>query len=253
MLGRVTLAAALIQAGLALASASSCDSTSTLIDACTVDNTGSQIDIGATTTAPGDGGDTGTGGVAPRPTPTLVAPECVPGPGEFCRGNYTVASLPDVTMADLASFRPSAPSLASEPAGIGIAGAPTNFVVSAAAHTATGTLFGYPVTVRFSPVEFRLAYGDGATRTAVTPGASWDALGQPQFTPTGTSHAYARRGEYAASVTTVYSAQVDFGRGWRDVPGTLPLAGPAYPVRIVEARTALVDHTCAETPTAPGC
>lgn len=223
------------------------------VSTCRVENTGSQIDIGATKTDNGSNRDTGGEAVPKEARPTATPPACVQGPGELCRGNYTTASLPEVTMADLASFRPAAPGIASEPVGIGIAGAPTNLVSSGSAHTAGGTLFGYAVTVRFTPIEFRFQHGDGTSHTAATPGATWDSLRQPEFTPTATSHAYAQRGEYSASVIAVYTAQVDFGGGWRDVPGTLELPSAGYPIRIVEARTALVEHTCHETPTAPGC
>jgi hypothetical protein len=55
------------------------------------------------------------------------------------------------------------------------------------------------------------------------------------------------------SVTVEYAASVDFGTGWRPVPGVVRAEAGGYGVRVVEVRTALVDRTCAEDPTGPGC
>lgn len=41
--------------------------------------------------------------------------------------------------------------------------------------------------------------------------------------------------------------------GWFPITGTLTIPGPAQNIRIYEARTALVAHTCAKNPTGPGC
>ncbi|WP_460773951.1 hypothetical protein [Microbacterium sp. GXF7504] len=202
-----------------------------------------------------DGSGRGGGTQSPRGAQEAAprTPPCVPSAEDLCRGNYEVAGLPDVTMEDLASFRPAAPSAASEPANVGIVGMPVNLVAAASTHTATGELFGYAVTVRFTPVGYAFDHGDGTVARTTTPGTSWAALGQAQFTPTATSHAYAARGDYSVAVATTYVAHVDFGGGWRDVPGTLTLSSDGYPLRIVEARTALVEHTCLETPSAVGC
>ncbi|MFT4307698.1 MAG: hypothetical protein QM604_12490 [Microbacterium sp.] len=171
----------------------------------------------------------------------------------LCRGNYSAVRIPDVTMDDLASFRPASPAIASEPAGVGLAGLPTNFVTAAETHTVSGELFGYAVTVRFTPTTYVFDHGDGTSRRAATGGASWAALGQADFTPTATSHTYPARGTFTATGAVEYTAQVDFGGGWRGVPGVLTLASPGYDVRIVEARTALVARTCLEDPAGPGC
>lgn len=223
---------------------------------CTVSNTGSSIDIHATDTQPGSGGTSGTGGDGgddsiPSPTPSA---SCVPSTRNLCRGNYEVASLPDVTVDDLASFVPARPSLTSEPAGVGVVGMPENFIATASEQRLSGRLFSYDVTVRFTPVGFRFSYGDGDARFSRNGGAGWAAQGQPQFTPTSTSHAYGARGTFTASVTVLYSAAVDFGTGaWRPVDGYVEAHSVGYDIRIVEARTALVDKTCLERPNGPGC
>jgi hypothetical protein len=159
-----------------------------------------------------------------------------------------------VTLADLASFRPAAPELTGEPAGFGVVGMPTNLVGAASEQRLSGTLLGWDVTVRFVPAEFVFAHGDGTTATTATGGASWARLAQAQFTPTATSHVYADRGTYPVSVTVRYAASVDFGTGyWQPVEGFVTATSGDYPVRVVEVRTALVDETCRENPSGPGC
>ncbi|MDW4572320.1 hypothetical protein R8Z57_05945 [Microbacterium sp. M3] len=161
---------------------------------------------------------------------------------------------PDLTLADLASFRPATPTLAGEPAGFGVVGMPTNLVATASEQRIPGTVLDWDVTVRFQPVAFVFDNGDGTTTRAATGGTSWQSLGQGQFTPTATSHVYDARGTYGVSVTVEYAASVDFGSGtWRPVPGVVRAQASGYDVRVVEVRTALVERTCAEDPAAPGC
>ena len=241
----------------------SCDGT-TWLGGCSVSNNGSQVDVGGTVNQPGstggfgsggtggsqgggsggNGSGTGAGGNAP------AAEEC---PIVGCRGNYTVVTYPDVTIDDLASFVPARPSLGGEPAGFGVVGTPTNIVAGASTHTLTGPLLGWDVTVRFRPAGYVFDYGDGSSARTTTGGATWASLGLPQFSPTSTSHVYRERGTYTVSLTLQYSADVDFGSGWRPVPGYVNAPAPPYTLEVLEVRTALVDRTCAENPTGPGC
>lgn len=159
------------------------------------------------------------------------------------------------TLTDIASFRPSTPSLTAEPGSFGIAGRPTNFVVSATPQALTGTLFGLPVTVRFTPAAYRFDYGDGTTNTTHTGGSTWKAGHEPLFTPTGTSHVYRRKGQVTVRVAVAYSAQVSFAGhpGWYDVDGYVTANAPEKQFRIYVAHTVLVEHTCDEDPRGPGC
>lgn len=242
-----------------------CNDVGTWTTTCSVENTGSRIDIGAEAAHPGRDGTGGRGnggsGSAPEPdreeSPRFddygypIRPGCETA---LCRDGYAVSTLPDVTLADLASFRPAAPALGSEPSGVGVVGMPTNLVAGAVEQHIPGSLFGYDVTVRFTPVGYRFVHGDGTSRMSTSPGASWSALGQAQFTPTATSHAYPRRGQYTVSVSVQYAAAVSFSGGsWRPVDGVVEVTGGGHTVQIVEARTALVDRTCAEDPGGPGC
>ena len=113
---------------------------------------------------------------------------------------------------------------------------------------------GYDVVVRFTPVGYVFDYGDGTLRRSSSGGSTWERLGQAQFTPTSTSHTYAARGEYRVAVTVEYAASVDFGSGtWRPVAGLVTATTGGYGLRVVEVRTALVDRSCTENPSGPGC
>lgn len=158
-----------------------------------------------------------------------------------------------LTIEDLAQFAPPPVTTTAEPGNAGIAGMPTNFVATVAAHTATGTLLDRPVTVRFTPVRVVFDHGDGTTATKPDGGSTWSTLGQAPFTPTETSHTYARRGTYSTRTTVAYTAEVDIGGGWFPVSGELSVDGLSRSVRIYEATTALVARTCEERPAAPGC
>ena len=222
--------------------------------ACEVDNSGSSVDISAGTTRPGSPPPENGGPATPPPAPPAPEEEeeqCGP---LGCRYNYEVGGLPDVTLADLASFRPAAPQLTGEPAGFGVVGMPTNLVGEASEQHIPGTILDWDVTVRFVPAAYVFAHGDGTSATASTGGASWSRLGQAQFTPTATSHVYAERGTYPVSVTVRYAASVDFGTGaWIPVDGFVSATSGTYDVEVVEVRTALVDKTCRENPSGPGC
>ncbi|MFG6401100.1 hypothetical protein [Microbacterium sp. P04] len=229
--------------------------------------------MGGTQTTPGSGGGTapdrgpgwggggGGGTTEPEPEESGWQPPADCGPsGVLCREGYTVEllqpdvdELPAVTASDLSSFRPADPAFEVEPGGVGIVGMPTNFVAQAGAQVLAGTLFDRPVSVRFVPTAYLFDYGDGAIARSNTGGASWTSLGQPQFTATPTSHAYGARGTYSASVAVEYAAAVDFGTGWLPVIGAVTTPGGTTPVTVYEARTALVDRTCGENPSGPGC
>ncbi|MCK6065022.1 MULTISPECIES: hypothetical protein [Microbacterium] len=233
-------------------------------NACT-SNSGSQIDIVGETTTPqrppkgggSSGGSDSTGPGSPSdaealpPGCTLIGggfAVCEPVEGEVLPG------IPAVTARDVASFAPGGPALEGEPDGVGVVGMPVNFVASASAQSVSGTLFGRPVTVRFTPAAFVFDYGDGTTARSTSGGASWGDLGQAQFTPTATSHAYGERGVYQVAVSIEYSAEVDFGVGrWFPVNGPVTSTTAGYPVEVFEVRTALVDKTCAENPSGPAC
>lgn len=162
-------------------------------------------------------------------------------------------AMPAITLADIAQFSPEPVTTVAEPDNVGVAGMPVNFVAAASVHTRSGTLFGTPLSVRFTPVGYDFVHGDGTSATTTTGGRTWEELGQPPFTPTDTSHVYRERGTYQAHVSVRYRAEVDLGVGWFPVDGELAIDGPVQEIHIFEAHTALVARTCAEQPGAPGC
>ena len=162
-------------------------------------------------------------------------------------------AIPAITISDVARFAPAGSAIAGEPDNVGVVGLPTNFVATASVHTVNDSLFGFPVVVRFTPAGYDFSFGDGTTVTTTSGGTSWADLGQAQFTPTPTSHTYAERGSYSAQVDVRYSAEVDFGIGWFPISGEVTSAGAPQEIRIFEAHTALVAHTCQQAPDSPGC
>lgn len=202
-----------------------------------------------------------SGGGAPTPQEICLA---TPGPpSAFCR-SLTPVGVPvgqpspatpgwSVTMSDLARFVPATATVVGEPDNVAVVGLPANFVSSAATETIPGSVLGRALTIRFTPVSYAFDYGDGARRTSTTPGAAWDASGQPQFTPTDTSHVYRKPGIFTVTATVTYSADIDLGTGWIPINGRLTGPPASQQIRVVKAYTALVEGTCMERPRAPGC
>lgn len=220
----------------------------------TTDNLGDHIEVGLSDSRDSNGPrgsealDSAQSTLTDEPTDACAT-------ATVCRDMpYEIISVPDVTIEDLASFRPAAPTLTGEPFGFGVVGLPANVVAAASEQRLNGELLGWDVTVRFRPAGYVFDYGDGTTLRTATGGAAWAAAGQPQFTRTATSHTYRARGTYTASARVLYSAAVDFGSGvWRPVSGYVTAESGAYRIEVLEARTALVDRTCAEDPRGPGC
>ncbi|MBF0817731.1 hypothetical protein E4U02_15095 [Microbacterium paludicola] len=188
----------------------------------------------------------------------VVGADCatdVPEPVEAEPAPVEVATPPEVvTITDIASFVPAAPSIATEPDGIGAKNMPLNTIATSSAQTLGGELFGFPVSVTFTPAGFRQDWGDETVTETVHGGASWATIGQAEFSPTDTSHSYAEKGTYTLTVTPLYTAVVDFGVwGTRTVEGVISGPAAARDIRIVEVHTALVDQDCLENPTGAGC
>ena len=159
-----------------------------------------------------------------------------------------------VTVRDIASFRPAVPGNEMEPVGWAIEGLHANFVAAASVEVISGTLLGQPADVRFTPVGYRWTHSDGAAIDSATPGATWAALGQREFTETPTSHVYAASGEYTVELTVVLSAEYRFaGSPWRSIAGTLTLAGEPQRVLVGEFDTVLTKGDCNANPSGPGC
>ena len=229
-----------------------------------------QVVIGRTKTTPGTPAKPGTrtpGGsiiVVPRPAMDpgalkLVCAITIPRPW-YCPApaapviTPAIAARPSVTLSDIASFVPQTVSLASEPAGWGLAGMPVNFVARASMHQVTGRLLGSTATVRFTPVSFSFAYGDGALTSTTTGGATWVDLGLPAFSVTPTSHRYQRSGLFHAQVTVYYSAAYRYpGDAWTAISGRVSRQATADIAVVTGGIPVLVAQPCAGLMAAPGC
>lgn len=164
------------------------------------------------------------------------------------------AGEPAVTMRDIASFRPAEPGNGMEPGGWAVVGLPANFVAESSVQTLSGTLLGRPAEVRFHPVAYRWTHSDGAVVQTSTPGSTWEALGQAEFTETATSHVYAASGDYTVDVAVVFVAEYRFnGSVWRWIDGTLSVPGAPQSVLVGEFDTVLVTGDCRVAPDGPGC
>ena len=261
--------------GVGLASAAvaaSCDAGGAISGACIGNGS---VDIGGSVERPGTGGGSGggTGGGGGGGGSAELPPGVTDGPN----GERTVCSLmrPDecytftpgdlgtdleaapaapVTIRDVASFAPAAPTVTTEPAAWGVRGLHTNVIAAASGHTRTGTLLGQVAEVNFIPVGFTFDYGDGDTTTR-TGGSSWAALGLAEFSKTPTSHRYTTVGTKTITVEVEYAAEYRIGdSGWLPVVGTLsiPTEEP-HTVQIVRNSTVGVDKPCRPGKPAIGC
>lgn len=253
----VVVGMVVVPTGVATADEDGCWAGGQVLGTCTGTNAGDHVDVGGHTgsNGAGTGIDATTGDDSDdSSTPATPKDPCSTA-GNRCLGasGYAV-TYPDVGMSDLASFYPARPTVAGEPNGWAVIGLDANFVASAKAHTASGPLLGVQADVRFTPVTFRWGYGDGIRSTTSTGGRTWKALGVPEFSPTATSHIYAKSGSYTLDVAVIYTAQFRVGGGaWRDIPGTLSLSAPTSTIVAGDAATVLVQRTCKSDPHAVGC
>ncbi|MFZ4894262.1 hypothetical protein ACL9RL_07420 [Plantibacter sp. Mn2098] len=163
--------------------------------------------------------------------------------------------MPSVTIHDVATFAPHAPTLSMEPNGWAVVKLPANFIASAEEHVITGTLLGLEARVRFTPVEYDFSYGDGAGLLSPSGGSTWNTLQLGEFSDTATSHVYTTSGVYTASVEVVYEAEYQFDDSdWLPVSGSLSVE-TTTPLSITAktAKTVLVDRNCTQRTSGPGC
>jgi hypothetical protein len=237
------------------------------------------VDIGGSVEQPGSGGGGGSGGGTGGGGDDGGSAELPPGVTDGPNGERTVCSLmrPDecytftpgdlgtdlgaapvaqpVTIRDVASFAPAAPTVTTEPAAWGVRGLHTNVIAGASGHTRTGTLLGQVAEVNFIPVGFTFDYGDGNTTTTPTGGSSWASLGLAEFSKTPTSHRYTTVGTKTITAEVEYAAEYRIGdSGWLPVVGTLsiPTEEP-HTVQIVRNSTVGVDKPCRPGKPAIGC
>jgi len=202
---------------------------------------------GTTTTTPGPTGP-GPGNTIPS---TPQPPPCNPStPG--CLEWEIIRLTP--TLNDIAAFRPAPEVDHMEPNGWFVVGLDANFYATGGVRIVDGTLLGQAASVRFTPIRWVWAYGDGSSATRSTRGATWAASGIREFSPTPTSHVYDRAGTYYIDLTVGYRAEYRFaGQGWAAITGTLWLPANRLVATVGGAKTVLVERDCTVNPGGPGC
>jgi hypothetical protein len=169
-------------------------------------------------------------------------------PNTPCDPNFTVQ------LSDLVSFKPTTPVAAMEPRGWMVVGLDANFIARSAVEVQSGTLLGYQADVRFRPTRYAWNYGDGRSAVTSTAGATWQALGLPEFSKTATSHVYRAAGTYMIELRVGFSAEYRFaGSSWRAISGTLFVPANRLTAVASEATTVLVERECTRNPSGPGC
>jgi hypothetical protein len=176
-------------------------------------------------------------------------------PGELIPGFEPTPAAQPVTIRDLISFAPAAPTVTTEPGSWGVRGLHTNVIAGASGHTRSGTLLGQTAEVNFIPVGFTFDYGDGTTVTTRTGGESWASLGLPEFSKTPTSHRYTTVGTKTITAEVEYAAEYRVGdSGWLPVIGTLTIpTDTPHPIQIVRNSTVGVDKPCRPGKPTVGC
>ena len=234
---------------------SGCTSADILNGRCDVSGNvnGGGVDLSGHKTSPGTGSGTGTG----KGKSTPPAPACQGLPAACQKFIVIPPGAPGntaVTVNDLKNF-PAVPGTDHmEPNGWMVVGLDTNFYSIVGTEIVNGVLLGQPASVRFTPVSWHWAYGDGTGATRGTPGATWAAQGIPEFDPTPTSHIYSTEGTYYIDLSITFTADYRYSTGnWTRVYGTITLPANRLKISVGDAKTVLVNHDCAQNPAGPGC
>jgi len=159
-----------------------------------------------------------------------------------------------VTWSDIARFRPAPEVDHMEPNGWMVVGLETNFYATGGVRIVPGELLGSDAAVRFTPVRWNWAYGDGASSTEGTRGAPWRANNDREFDETATSHVYQRAGTYYIDLVVDYTAEYRFGSGpWVSIDGVLSVPTNRLRATAGSAQTLLFEQDCSENPGGAGC
>ena len=201
-------------------------------------------------------------GIATTPSPRRAQP-AAPAPADpadcpldRCDLPYDVVAPPDVTLADLASFRPAQPEPRRRARRASVSsGMPTNVMAVGirAAHSGNRARLGRhgPLRARRLRVRLRRRRHRDARRPAARAGSGSGRRSshRPRRAMSTASAARIRCRSTCSTRHPSISAREPGDRSRATSPSTTG----GYDVRVVEVRTALVDKTCAENPRGPGC
>ena len=206
---------------------------------------------GNTTTPGAATGGASDSGSNPNPDPFA---SCYDPASTTCLRPIPATVTSPLTLADIAAFRPIPPVDHMQPSGWTIAGLDTNFYATGGTHVRDGQLLGQPASVRFTPVSWHWAYGDGTYATRGQPGSTWAAQSIPEFDPTPTSHVYATYGTYVIDLDVDYTAEYRYAGGpWIPIAGTLTIPANRLQITVGSAKTVLMNRDCVANPGGPGC
>jgi len=216
---------------------------------------GSDDDPGGGGSGGGGGTGSGSGGGGGSTDGNGDAPDCEmrecfevinPGdPGDPARR---------VTWSDIERFRPAPEVDHMEPNGWIVVGLETNFYATGGVRIVPGQLLGSEAAVRFTPVRWNWAYGDGASSTEGIRGAPWEANSGREFDETATSHIYRRAGTYYIDLVVDYTAEYRFAGGpWVSIDGVLSVPTNRLRATAGSAQTLLFEQDCRENPGGAGC
>ena len=143
---------------------------------------------------------------------------------------------PGMVAAALARIPLPAAALKVQPAnGRTLVNFDTNFYTEIQPQDRTITLLGQQVDLHIVPSRFGWRFGDGEALTTDQPGAPYPHL--------DVTHSYLRKGAVAPSVDTTYTAQFRVNGGpWRDVPGSVTIAGAPVDLEVLTATPTLVGY-----------
>ncbi len=147
-----------------------------------------------------------------------------------------------ITVTDLTQAQPNPASIHMEPDGWALLHSPTNFWIETGAPRVQTTLFNTPVTIEFIPSSVQWNYGDGATASTDTVGASWANLNQPANTTTQTSHTYTTGGTYTVHATIHYRAVVHVNAARINANGTVQQTITSAPITTYRFSTVLTPN-----------
>lgn len=204
----------------------------------------STVEVCTGGTEPGSSTDVVT---LPPPTHTDVDSLCIHlaelagvAPEEICTGVEEEGDPPEVTPGLVAAALRAIPLPPSAlqvqpPNGRTLVNFDTNFFTATREFDRTVVLLGQRVELHIVPSSFTWQFGDGESATTSDPGAPYPEL--------DVTHTYLQKGLVGPSVDTTYTAQFRVGGGpWRDVPGSVTIAGAPVDLQVLTATPTLVGY-----------
>jgi hypothetical protein len=128
---------------------------------------------------------------------------------------------------------PSSKLMVQPPNGRTLVNFDTNFYTETEPFTRSVTLLGQRVGLSISPATFAWRFGDGESTSTSSPGSAYPDL--------EITHTYLRKGRFAPSVDTTYTATYRVNGGpSQPVPGSVTIPGESVSLQVVTASPRLV-------------